>query len=759
MVQHNAQQGHSEKQTALRKRAEKRLADNGPLSSSRDNSKLLHELQVHQVELEMQNEELQELRASQDLVLERYTELFEFAPLAYFVLNSDTEIITTNAKGAMLLDQEKSVLVGSLFTHYVFGPQRSILVRALSSVLKTKHAESFEINLTVNTQHIWVNVELKPDSTLGHCLVTMNDISLRKKAEIDVKLASAVYASLTEAIMVVDAEHEITAVNPSFTVLTGYDENESIGKPFTLIMSAQQLEDANQSFFGNVDNDKWQGEVYLCRKNHEPFIAHVSVSSLYDQADQVSHRVVTFSDISERKRLDAIINKQANYDLLTGLPNRQLFLDRLRQGMRTSTRTQKKLALLSLDIDKFKYVNDSFGHIMGDKLLIQASERISKCIREVDTIARPGGDEFSIIMAELDDLDDIIPVTQRILETMSEPFDLDSSRAYVSMSIGVSIYPNDASEEEALINNADNAMYSAKKDGRNQTHFYTPLMQQKINRKLYIISQLREALTNNEFELFYQPIIDLKTGHIHKAEALIRWDHPSLGRISPVEFIPIAEQTEQIIKIGNWVFCEAAKHAVTLRERYSSDFQISINKSPVQFAKSPSHDEWFNFLDSIHLHPSALVIEITEGLLMDDREQTKQQLFELNKSGMDISLDDFGTGYSSLSYLKKFHVDYLKIDQSFVKDLQADSDDMALCEAIIAMAHKLGIKVIAEGIETETHFNLLSAAGCDYGQGYYFSKALPAKQFQAFLDKKMVAGSSSGSTKTPTRQEALTIKY
>ena len=737
MVENNAQQDHTEKQIALRKRAEKRLADNGPLSSSRDNSKLLHELQVHQVELEMQNEELQEARASQDLVLERFTELFEFAPLAYFVLNSDTEIIATNVKGAMLLDQEKSVLVGSLFTNYVFGPQRSILVRSLSSALKTKHAESFEINLTVNTQHVWVNVELKPDSTLGYCLVTMNDISLRKKTEIDVKLASAVYASLTEAIMVVDAEHEITAVNPSFTALTGYEENESIGKPFTLILSAQQLEETNQTFLDSVDNDKWQGEVKLCRKDHGLFFANISVSSLYDQAGQVSHRVLTFSDISERKRLDAIISKQANYDLLTGLPNRQLFLDRLRQGMRTSARTQKKLALLSLDIDKFKYVNDSFGHMMGDKLLIQASERLSKCIREVDTIARPGGDEFSIIMEELDDLDDIISVTQRILETMSEPFVLDSSHAYVSMSIGVSIYPNDASEEEALINNADNAMYSAKKDGRNQTHFYTPLMQQKINRKLYIISQLREALTNNEFVLFYQPIIDFKTGNIHKAEALIRWDHPSLGRISPVEFIPIAEQTEQILKIGNWVFCEAAKYAVTLRERYSSDFQISINKSPVQFAKSPSHDEWFNFLNSIHLHPNALVIEITEGLLMDDRKQTKQQLFELSKSGMDISLDDFGTGYSSLSYLKKFHVDYLKIDQSFVKELQADSDDMALCEAIIAMAHKLGIKVIAEGIETETHFNLLSSAGCDYGQGYFFSKPLPTKQFQTYLDNNI----------------------
>jgi len=420
---------------------------------------------------------------------------------------------------------------------------------------------------------------------------------------------------------------------------------------------------------------------------------------------------------------------------LTGLPNRRLFNDRLSQGINKTARNHTKLALLSLDIDKFKEVNDSLGHCYGDKLLMEAAIRLTECIRDSDTLARLGGDEFSVIMSSLADISNVRQVISRVLETMAEPFPLNESIAYVTASIGIAIFPDDATTAEELINAADNAMYTAKREGRNCSHFFTPEMQSENSRKILLGNELRHVIAKEQLMMVYQPIVNLASGKVHKAEALVRWHHDELGDIPPIEFIHIAEDNGLIFPIGDWIFQHVAKQTLAWREQYCKNFKISINKSPAQFQKNNQHCSWLNYLENIGLAGDAIIVEITENLLMDSSKFTDQLLSTLNSSGLQIALDDFGTGYSSLAYLKKFHVDYLKIDQSFVKDCTNDYESEALCQAIIAMAHKLGIMVVAEGIETQAQADLLLAAGCDYGQGFLYSKALPAAQFQHLIDK------------------------
>jgi diguanylate cyclase (GGDEF)-like protein len=390
--------------------------------------------------------------------------------------------------------------------------------------------------------------------------------------------------------------------------------------------------------------------------------------------------------------------------------------------------------LMLLDLDRFKEVNDTLGHDMGDILLKEGARRLSSCVRGTDTVARLGGDEFTIILSELHDPANVERIAQDILKKLAEPFHLKREVAYVSASIGITLYPNDGASIETLLKNADQAMYASKNQGRNRYNYFIPSMQEAAQNRMRLANDLRGALEADQFSLVYQPIVELATGVIHKAEALIRWQHPNRGEVSPTEFITIAEETGLIIDIGDWVFRETACQVKHWRERHHADFQISINKSPIQFHnKCNSHAAWFEHMQQQGLSGQSIVVEITEGLLLDASTAITDQLLEFRDAGMQVALDDFGTGYSSLSYLKKFDIDYLKIDRSFVSNLAPGSDDMALCEAIIVMAHKLGIKVIAEGVETVQQRNLLSTVGCDYGQGYLFSKPLPAVEFEKLL--------------------------
>jgi diguanylate cyclase (GGDEF)-like protein/PAS domain S-box-containing protein len=440
-------------------------------------------------------------------------------------------------------------------------------------------------------------------------------------------------------------------------------------------------------------------------------------------------------DITEQKRSEEVIWQQANFDHLTGLPNRRMLRNSLDHEIKNCNRQSQLLALMFLDLDKFKEVNDTLGHDKGDLLLIEAARRIAGCVRETDMVARLGGDEFTVVLPNLESTNNAERVAGEIIETLARPFDLAGNRVFVGASIGITIYPSDAGSLEELMSHADQAMYLAKAEGRNRFCYFTRSLQESSQKRARLTNDMRLALSAGQFELFYQPVVELASGDITKAEALIRWRHPDIGLISPADFIPLAEETGLIVEISEWVFREAARRVERLRATYHPQFQISINKSPVHFRTSrPYTEDWVAFLASLGLTSNAIIIEITEGLLLDASETVKNRLLECRDAGLQVSLDDFGTGYSSLAYLNRFDIDYLKIDQAFVRNLAPGSDESALCEAITVMAHKLGLKVIAEGVATPLQRQLLLASGCDYAQGFLYSEPLPTDEFERFLE-------------------------
>ncbi|WP_192804922.1 sensor domain-containing protein [Noviherbaspirillum aerium] len=470
-----------------------------------------------------------------------------------------------------------------------------------------------------------------------------------------------------------------------------------------------------------------------CKNGEWKWVLARAVVVERDEQGQPIRITGTMMDISEKKESEELIWRHASFDSLTGLPNRRLFRDRLEHEIKKARRLDSDIALFFIDLDRFKEVNDLLGHDAGDKLLKQAAIRLRQCVRESDTVARLGGDEFTIILSELNDDGHIEQVAQKLIYAINEPFNLDGDIAYVSASIGITIYPVDGNGPEELIRNADQAMYAAKSAGRNQYCFFTKAMQKEARRRLKLARDLRDALSNNQLHVHFQPVVDMQSRKVVKAEALLRWDHPTLGWVPPAKFIPLAEETGLIHEIGDWVFKQAVAFSVRWAKATGHPFEISINRSPVQFAAESSDSVWVATLKDSGLPPNSISVEITEGVLLNASAQVAETLLQYRDAGIQVALDDFGTGYSSMSYLLKLHIDYLKIDQSFVRDMEKNPGSRTIAETMIVMAHKLGMKVIAEGIETLEQEFLLREAGCDYGQGFLFSKAIPAEGFERLL--------------------------
>jgi predicted signal transduction protein with EAL and GGDEF domain/HAMP domain-containing protein len=600
----------------------------------------------------------------------------------------------------------------------------------------------------------WVHDELQiirdPAGRPLEIVGSWMDITQRKRVELELEESKERFYTIIEtaldAVVQMDTEGTITGWNARAEKIFGWPREEAIGRAMDETIIPPQYREAHtqglKHFLAAGEGVILNSQVELLalhRDGHE-FPVELSVVPIRT-ANQYEFSAF-IHDITNRKKFESLVWKQANFDELTGLPNRHMFYDRLAQETRKADRTGLSMALLYIDLDHFKEINDTLGHSMGDVLLVDAARRISACVRESDTVARLGGDEFIIVLTELNEIGRIDALTQDILHELAKPFRLGSEVAYITASIGITLYPHDAAGLEELVKNADQAMYAAKNAGRNRFSYFTQAMQQTAQAKLKLTNDLRGALAGHQFEVHYQPIVELATGRIHKAEALIRWQHPERGFVSPAEFIPLAEESGLIVEIGDWVFREAASQAKRWRTLYDAEFQISVNMSPVQFRSASNPCQaWSACLQALDLPGQSMVIEITEGLLLEAEQGVMDKLLRFHETGIQISLDDFGTGYSSLSYLQKFDIDYLKIDQSFTRNLTPGSSNMVLSEAIIMMAHRLDMAVVAEGVETEAQRELLANAGCNHGQGFLFSRPVAAEEFEMLLKTNQAATS------------------
>ena len=567
------------------------------------------------------------------------------------------------------------------------------------------------------------------------------EVDLRQKKEIilaqHTKL-EAFFESSIDAVVQMDFDGHITGWNLQAEKIFGWSAEEILDLTIEQTIIPERYRDAHNKGMkkfletGQASVMNTLIEIHALHRDGHEFPVELSISVM-DSTDLQEFNAY-IRDISERKHAETTIWNQANFDSLTSLPNRNLFLQKLEHEIRSSDRNNLSLALLYIDLDRFKDVNDSLGHDMGDLLLIEIAGRLKNTVREIDTVSRLSGDEFTIILGQIGDPLSVQPICQQLLEELSRPYQFDNEKIFLTASIGITFYPQDSREIEILQRNGDQAMYAAKGNGRNRLHFFTPELQERALRKRNMVKDLRDAIQQQQFEIYYQPIVDMQNDEIIKAEALLRWHHPRSGIVSPAVFIPIAEETGLIAEIGNWVFYNAIEQANDWRERFNIDFQISINTSPLQWIdEAAAMSQWFSHLQQAGLSGQAIAVEITEGLLMDANDKITNRLLDFRDAEVQVSIDDFGTGYSSLSYLKQFDISYLKIDQTFVRNLDHDQNDLALCEAIIVMAHTLGIKVVAEGVETETQNQLLKDFGCDYGQGFLYSRPVVAGDFEALL--------------------------
>ena len=560
------------------------------------------------------------------------------------------------------------------------------------------------LNKSKHGKLYWEELSISPifdeQGNITHFLSQQIDITARKQVEEQIRLFEKVFANANEAILISDANNCIVATNPAFTEITGYTIEEVIGKNPHILASGQMDADFYKKMWASINTTgKWQGEVVDRRKDGEIYAEWLSISSLLDDSGRLTHYVALISDISERKAAEERMTYLAQHDVLTGLPNRMLFQDRLHQAISYAERQQTSVALLFMDLDRFKDVNDTLGHHVGDLLLQEVTRRIRHCVRGSDTVSRQGGDEYIIMLPNLDDLGDIMQVVNKLIESVANPYELEGHAVHVTTSVGVSVYPQDGTDIETLIRNADTAMYQAKDAGRNGYRFFTQEMNHTIAKRVGLENKLRKALSRNELLLHYQPQIDLRSGQIVAAEALVRWQQPEDGLTLPAEFIRVAEENGMIVPLGAWVLNEACRQNQEWRDMGLREITMAVNLSPLQFQDRSLIETISAALARSGMPANALELEITESAMMKNSEQAIAMLNKISGLGIRISVDDFGTGYSSLSHLKKFPVDMLKIDRSFVRDLSIDSDDAAIVSAVISMAKSLGLRVLADGQE------------------------------------------------------------
>ena len=568
-------------------------------------------------------------------------------------------------------------------------------------------------------------------------VLTFTDVTERQHAEEQLRLAFEVINHTSEGVMVSDAQLRILSINPALERMIGLRNAQIIGRPSGAFVRA--LDDASFAAVNDalVSGRPWQGEVRLKKKTGRSLHSWAAIAVVRDNENRIKHHISVFSDMTERKEAQERIEFLAHHDPLTGLPNRLLLRDRVAQALAQALRMQNRVALMFLDLDRFKTINDSLGHPVGDALLKEVVERLRTCVRDTDTICRQGGDEFIILLNDVRDSEAVSRIAEKIHLRMTEPVLVGKHQLSTSFSIGIALGPDDASDFDTLLQKADTAMYHAKEAGRNSHRFFTEQMNRQVVEHLTLENKLRRALDNREFVLYYQPQIDLAEGRIVGVEALIRWNSPEDGLVSPGRFIPVAEASGLIAPIGAWVLREACRQARAWQDAGLPPFVVAVNLSAMQFKRPDLINTVINALVLADLDSQWLELELTESILIQDAESTVDSVRRLKALGVKLSVDDFGTGYSSLAYLKRFAVDKLKIDQSFVRDLGHDPEDSAIVRAIVQMAHSMKLTTIAEGVETQELADLLRLFHCDEAQGFWLAKPLPADELEAFVRARM----------------------
>ena len=554
---------------------------------------------------------------------------------------------------------------------------------------------------------------------------TQMDITAQKQTEDELRLAARVFESTAEGIVITDDQERIIAVNRAFTDVTGYGRDEVLGKRPNLLGSGRH----DRKYFDEMhraikEYGRWQGEIWNRTRSGAIQPHLLTISALKDHHGAVINYVAVLRDISAIKESQQQLEYLANYDALTGLPNRNLFYGRLKVGMEKAARHHQRVAVIFIDLDNFKVINDTLGHDVGDLLLVEVARRLKSCMRQEDTVCRLGGDEFTIFVEDIGDPEGLTGTAQRVERVISEAYHISGQEIFVTGSIGISVYPTDGKTISELVKNADTAMYKVKEQGKNSFQFFREEMNTRAFERLFFVSGLRRALERGEFRLVYQPQVDLTDGHIQGAEALLRWERPDAESISPDAFIPVAEDTGLIVPIGQWVFEEVCRQVQSWGDAMPPDGTVSVNVSARQFRSPDLVNMIRRTVESSGVDPARLAVELTESVLMEEPDAAARTLHRLKDMGLAIHIDDFGTGYSSLAYLKRFPIDGLKIDRTFVRDIATDPDDAAIVTAIITMAHSLKHSTIAEGVETEEQLNFLKAHGCASGQGYHFSAPL-----------------------------------
>lgn len=646
-------------------------------------------------------------------------------------------IITTDVNGLVVVDKCGKVLFINPAAEQLFGRGADNFIGndfGLPLVIN----ESTEIEIPQRNGDIKIaamRVVTLPWQQNTAYLVSLTDITEIKRAEEKIRILWQATEQSPASIIITDNQGNIEYVNPKFEEVTGYKAHEVLGKNPRLLKSDYTTPTEYQMLWKTITaGHEWRGEFHNKKKNGEYFWESASISPMKNYEGEITHFVAVKEDITARKENEERLNHQANYDPLTHLPNRFLVFDRLQQAIMQANRNHKRIAVMFLDLDHFKNINDTLGHEIGDQLLIHTAQRLQSCLRKSDTVARLGGDEFLIILPDLEDYQQSETIAQKILTILEPPFELATEEIFVSTSIGITIYPDDGTDTDILLRNADTAMYGAKHEGRNGFKFFTSEMNDVAQKRRKIENHLRYALKRNELYVVYQPLIEVASGKVVGAEALMRWYNLDLGQVPPDQFIPIAEETGIINEIGAWILAQACQEA-TKWQQTNDEIWVAINLSPRQFREANFVEIITQTLVNSGIPTHCLELEITERLLVEDIPGAKDMIAQLSQRSIRLSLDDFGTGYSSLSYLKKFPFDILKIDRSFIADVPQDADDVSLVKTIIAMAHGLNLKVIAEGVETQEQFEFLAQQGCDFAQGYWLSKPLLSADFQQVLQE------------------------